>query len=1176
MRRLFDASVTSALALGLWLASATPTSAQAPTLEFLRVPARPPTAARSGRDPRPRRELQRELERFDRDAQDYRATTEALLRRRARERQRAILGRYASSIDAERRSQRAASAAAIQELQRFVVEHPDEPRYTPTALLRLAELRLEHAGAAAGDEPPDLSGVIEAAGRAATQFPESPLHDRAGYLHGWALQQSGQTAEAVDAWLGVVCADRASPPAGSASAPHASASRYPSCHPSSSPLEAQLWLRIGEAHFDAAQLPDAIEAYAHVVQHPEDPLFSLGLYKLAWSLYRAGRYAEAIARFSQVIRYSDGARERSSGARTGLREDSIQYIALTLAYDDWDEDGRPDHTQGGPHPLERLEDDTLWVQDQPWSPEIYRRVGEALFEQGHVDEAIVAWQLRLSAYPADCGTPGVYRALERAHRQRGDDDALLRTISELAGLVRRDGEWVTRVCPGSARRAARLAEEAAIALAVRRHQRAQALRARARVDGDAHSMRVALAEYGAAITRYRQYLETYPDRPSAYELTYNLADALFFSERYLEAALTYAQVRDSPVDSEFRQEAARRVVASLIASMGHSPYEEIVHTPRDRPSEIPEMWRRVARAREIYVRWYGMRSDWDRGAGYARDNAALLLAYGFRAEANRRYLTLLRAYCRGPRAGPMGYDALEALLHDAFRRDDAAAAARLSREVRARRCTFSADGPPIARDPCERADPLCLDLETADFVQLTRSAQALSSAPPSTARSRETLRIAGELAAMATRRAPHPNAPAALLLAASLYRGADHLGEAVELLRRIVERYPAALRGPVARTDDAVIRVLGEAHFQLGLVATERHDLSGALTRYETLLESQRFRRCGALTETRRDATVNSALLMTRLGRHRAASRRWVRAARMLSGGLAREALLHAAEETLRAGDARLAATRLDAWLRSGPATVQAQALRARTAEALGDERGRRRALTAALRLFNTSPSAADRPIAAHAALALARAFERATPAPPIAPGRRATVAALLTELRAQVAQRTERTLAIVQRYDAVVSVGQPRPSVAALRHQGLAYDSLVHAVLDARLELPRDLRRRIRRAPHRARALLREELQDRLRDHLEGEVRPVECRAIERFTLSVRLARRAALPLAAAREARDRLRGYGAERVTSCLDAAHARDPSFAPFSSSLLEAPRPRLHSPPDASGAPPTLAR
>ncbi|HBQ18795.1 MAG TPA: hypothetical protein DEF51_49275, partial [Myxococcales bacterium] len=60
------------------------------------------------------------------------------------------------------------------------------------------------------------------------------------------------------------------------------------------------------------------------------------------------------------------------------------------------------------------------------------------------------------------------------------------------------------------------------------HERAQ--RARHRSDADARR------HYDRAVEVYRRYVSAYPNHPSRYAIRYDLADALYWSGRWAEAA----------------------------------------------------------------------------------------------------------------------------------------------------------------------------------------------------------------------------------------------------------------------------------------------------------------------------------------------------------------------------------------------------------------------------------------------------------------------------------------------------------------------------------------------------------------------------------------------------------------------------------------------------------------
>lgn len=1175
-------------ALALAIATALATSgarAQAPSLAFLDVPPRPRPAARApgAEAARGLDELEGELTRFGDRVRDYRTTVDELLSRRARERRRAVQARYDAAVARERAEEGRTRAEAIARLEEFVRRHPQEPRHTPSALLRLADLYVERAYEAPG-ETLELSDAIAASRRLVDGFPASLHRERGAYLLGWALGESGRGREAIAVWRHLVCEDQfpspqpapepeeeaPHPALSSPDAPRPEPDPYAACRPSTSPLAAEVWLRIGEQHFDAAELAAAIGAYRRVTEHPEDRLFAFGLYKLAWSEYRASRYADAIEHFAQVVQRSDDELRRTGHAGSDLREEALQYVALTLAHDDWDEDGRPDHAAGGSHPLERLEDGSLWPRDRPWSPEVYRRVGEVLFEQAHPDEAIVAWRLRLSGYPPGCDTPAIYLAIVRATRQLGDEDAALATLSELAREVAEDERWRAEACPGQARRAVSLARAALTSAARIRHRRAQRLRERAVVDGDARLAAEARAEYGRAIDDYRRFLASHPRDEEAYAIAYDLADALFWSERFDEAALAYAEVRDSPLDGRRFAEAARRVAESLARSAERAGVI-LPATDAPTPTAVPEALQAVARAREIYVRWVSPGEDLEHVRdAFAFNNALLVQRYGFAEEARRRFGAVFRARCRGPRASSVGLDAFRALLEDAAAREDAARVEALGAELRQRRCTFAPDGPPVLdRGDCDECIARRLPVleAAAELRRLSDAARAIADLPDAAARAARATSIAARLVAFVDRHPGHEEAPQALQLAARLL---DQEAARHDVARRVYQRIvdQVAPDGDPAHED-----VVAEAHFALARAASRAFDYERALASYATIAESARFARSTepSMVQRRRDALVNAALLTTRLGRHADAARAWTRAAEVLPAGQAREARLRAAEATLEAGDAATASRLLDEWLRAGPATVHAHALRARAAEARGDERRRLESYASALAAYRAAPERADLATATRAALAIADARRAAAGDGSVAPGRQRSAEAFVAELGRQIVAESARLRPVLDAYGEVVSLGDATGRVVALHRQGRVYEGMVRTVLAVRFELPTDVARALRRAPAARREEVREQLQDTLRSQLDERARPVECLAIERYVLAARLARRASLPIPEAAAARARLAAYGEERVRECADAAHARDPTFAPYTPGELDPVRAGRHSAPPADVGP-----
>lgn len=88
--------------------------------------------------------------------------------------------------------------------------------------------------------------------------------------------------------------------------------------------------------------------------------------------------------------------------------------------------------------------------------------------------------------------------------------------------------------------------------------------------------------------------------------------------------------------------------------------------------------------------------------------------------------------------------------------------------------------------------------------------------------------------------------------------------------------------------------------------------------------------------------------------------------------------------------------------------------------------------------------------------------------------------------------------------------------------------------------------------------------------------MRPVECRAVERYVLATRLARRGALATEDAEQARARLAAYGEERVADCLRRAAERDPTFEAYRPGEVDRAGRGLRPPLADDTAPPALDR
>jgi TolA-binding protein len=722
-------------------------------------------------------ELESEVSRFTKIGGSYRDTLIALLRREYLRKRYAQDEGFDRQIRAEEALEDQARLSAIEIFERFIAKYPSDPRYTPDAMFRLGELYFERdaiqqqeeleafmaarEGVAidaenAADEPQkDFNATITLYRRLVREFPEYERSDGVYYLIGYCLNEMGETNEARLAWLNLVCANKfkytgEAPVADVKEDPNAERVKahpalgldpeaptatnfedpYADCTPAvaDSKFFAETWLRIGEYHFDydfsEHGLSRSISAYRHVLKLPADRNYNLALYKVAWAYYRASRYPEAMQHFWQLVQWSDDERKRT-GRGSELREEAIQYLGIGFAYDDWNENQLPDPQEGLPTGLDRVQDPKLLPQDRAWTSEVYQRLGYIYFDEAKYNEAVTAWELALKRWPNDPQAPEIQNMIGRAYTRANVPEQAIAARGKLGNYAEGSAWWeANKDHPVEQRRAEELAEEALIGTAINHHQRAQQLRRSCVEEQDLELCAQAQAEYGLAALAYRGYIQRYPNNPQAYELQYNLADALYWSQSYEDAAKEYAAVRDSNLDDKYLSTSARLVVESIKqivdqqAKTGQLQIRTEPPVPEGSPARItpvamPALLQRLAGARELYLARVDDAHDTEGVRdSYFYNNTLLLYLYGYWDFARDRFLITYDRHCSGKNANDTGQVAWFNLRNMAVAMGRSDEVRQLGKDLEVRKCTFAPEGTVVAavdcwRRPHEPALPRC-------------------------------------------------------------------------------------------------------------------------------------------------------------------------------------------------------------------------------------------------------------------------------------------------------------------------------------------------------------------------------------------------------------------------------------------------------------------------------------
>jgi tetratricopeptide (TPR) repeat protein len=1203
-------------------------------------------------------EMEKEISRFKQSGDSYRNSVVSIVRREYLRQRRLRSEGYARQITQEEKLQDESTEKAIKLFEQFTTQYTDDPTYTPDAMFRLGELYFERsaiqfqngmidvmAARDKGQELPepikDFTPTIDIYRRLIQQFPDYPRIDGVYYLVGYCLSEMGEPEKARLAWLNLVCANKYDAKATLEATPNealikkAEAERknpsltvggiampqaknaplndpYADCKPAvqTSRFSSETWLRVGEYHFDYDTTPQgmdyAVSAYKRVLVDPLDRNYNLALYKLAWAYYRAFRYPEAVKNFGALVEWSDQEEKRTGRAGSELRSEAVQYLAIAFAYDDWNENQVPDPNEGGASGLARLQDPALMPQDKGWTPEVYQALGNVWFDEAKYPQAVEVWKLMLKRWPNSPKAPEVQNSIARAYTRANQQEEAIQARALLGSYIEGSAWWNANMDhPLEQRQAEQLAEEAVVSAAVYHHQEAQRLRKLGVQDQDPELIGRAQTEYGLAAQGYRAYIQTYPNRPEAYELQYNLADALFWSENYDEAAREYAVVRDSNLDDKYLSESARRVVESLKRLVDNAVEAKQIEVrseppapsgepPKVTPMPMPPLLQRLAQARELYNARVDEAHDTEKvRASYAYNNTLLLYQYGYWTHARERFTQIYETRCNGPLADETGRVAWLSLRNMAVGLNDNKEVERLGADLRDKNCSFSATGAPTGdvdcKDPANREEPQCLAGADLTNIQYKKAVDVFTQAEKAPADQQAKLyEESATLLLQAVQDEPnHPQAPLALEKAAIALERSNRFESAARLYARIIDEVgPLTAKDPGQQTNyDAI---LANAYFRLAFNANRFFDYDRAIENYRILADSERFKKSQdpEMPERREGALINAARILEYQQQYARAADYYQRAADTLKDPAEKQAASYrVAEMAFKQNNWNATVTKMQAFIgkyqndkAAGELVVQAHWRIAQARKAGGKQKEYDNALADVVTAYARSgqePGSIAAEYAAQAKFILAdkgnEDFEKFA----IKPGQPATMKAYVDGLKASIDNGASQAQSRNQAYDAVTAYRRPAWTIAAYARQGRVYEVLAKAILSTPFVTPTDMKKQMAKLPEASREDVRVQVEDTVRQLLDQQTRPIECFAVVRYALAARAAKVGSIDNEYTQQAITRLGAYGDERIAECIAEQQAKDSSLQAYSpGEFARAPR-GITLPMPSGVSPPTLS-
>jgi hypothetical protein len=592
-------------------------------------------------------------------------------------------------------------------LKQFLAKYPNDPRWTPDAMFRLADVYLDEAKlsfdekqAALESRPapaappeeenpdappqyvgPDFTPSIAIWKDIVRRFPDYRQVDGTVYLLGYYQGEMRMTGEAKQAYLGLVCHNKFDPLAAPPAAPDprdlrararapVSAEIYNGCVPmkDNPDLVDEAWVRIGEVHFDTrGELPLAIAAYKHVATTARSKFYDIALYKLAWSYYRNNQYLDGIQSFDELVSYSDKA-EDSGGQQSDLRGESVQYLAISFA-EPWEANALSDPVKS----LQRINAFYKGRTGERHVRDVYEQLGDILRlsagtpSGGEVPPeistayraAVQAWRFAIDNWPLHPRDPLVQQKIIDALAFIGDAAAASDERAKLAANYKRGSAWYTanETNREAMEIASRLGEGSLLDAARNIHRNAQIAKATYQKQPTPENKAAYVRLYAQAADLYSSYLAEFPSSSQVYELTYRLADCLYFSEQYRRAVQPYRWVRDhAEAGTSHHDEAADSIVKSYESAVDQAKAQGAILEPAAptaanlsqamAPISMPDLYRELQAAYDEYGK---LMKD---STVPAKSLAAAMISFRFHRldDALARFSAILEKNCHSAEA----------------------------------------------------------------------------------------------------------------------------------------------------------------------------------------------------------------------------------------------------------------------------------------------------------------------------------------------------------------------------------------------------------------------------------------------------------------------------------------------------------------------------------------------
>jgi cellulose synthase operon protein C len=337
-----------------------------------------------------------------------------------------------------------------------------------------------------------------------------------------------------------------------------------------SPFVPEAYWAVGEYYFyrTPSETQNARNYYSELVNYPDTPWYSRGLYKIGWCYFREANYPQAIDYFTQtVVASTDSAKSAKDVLYSSMLDEALQYISVCFAQDSTEWSG-----SGVPAAVAFVKSDS--VRYNTYGKRVLEYLGDIYKDQsGKFPKAAEAYAAYLDLYPSDAKAPWVQEKVILTYALCERD--FIRAYEEkdrIFAQYHHGTEW-DKANPDKTIR------EGADVL-IEKYYNQNIVEAIGR--GLQNSDQALLT---SAVQMSRNYLDEFPTGPNAYLVNYNMAILLDQYAGQSDAAFAeYIKVSKDYPDSTHRKDAAVSAVIiakKLMDVTGQVPADSLRGKPLD-------------------------------------------------------------------------------------------------------------------------------------------------------------------------------------------------------------------------------------------------------------------------------------------------------------------------------------------------------------------------------------------------------------------------------------------------------------------------------------------------------------------------------------------------------------------------------------------------------------------